>query len=170
MSLVNDKQKKVENRPEQMSYRKCSSDLPWRGSAWLLVAASRFAYQPPRRPVLQALPPWRAVYWSPRRAEGDFWSWRKASGFDVGSSGRHGFECGIDMKRTRTDFPAHRAFEHCLWRAGPFLRPQLPARFEATKVCLRPISPSLSPLTTAEDTTAWPVRSPDTLSKIKQAL
>ena len=128
MALINDKQKKVENRPEQMSYRKRSRDLPWRGSAWLLAAASGFAYQPPRRPVLQAPPSWCAVYRSPSRAEGDFWSWRKASGFDVGSSGRHGFECGIDMKRTRKDFPAHEAFEHCLWRAGPFLRPPAPCK------------------------------------------
>ena len=85
----------------------------------ILVAASRFVYQPPRRPVLQDPASLMSSLPEPEEGrEGDFWSWRKASGFDVGSSGRHGFKCGIDTKKTRKDSPAHGAFEHCLWRVS----------------------------------------------------
>ena len=38
----------------------------------------------------------------------------KASGFDMGSSGRHEFKYGINTKRTCRDSPAHGVFDHHL--------------------------------------------------------
>ena len=174
--------------------RKCPNDPPWRGSTWLFwwLRAGLFINHPEGL-CCRTLPPWCPVCRNPRRAE------RETSGADgrqvalmwallgdMDSSAAlirrrlektpqltghlnivsEGCPCKVwgDKGLTETYIPQPLPFIWTLSLKG------VPARFEATKVWLRPTSPSLSPLPSAEDTTAWPVRSPDTQGKIKQAL